>query len=602
MALRRREMVLVVLLSILVAGCAQEEPTVTPSSLTSASVTVTRPATPPRNGAVTVTGSTTIGVPTPTRTPAPPVTHAPTIAPELGENRPPTWNRPGDDAVMVHVPAGTFQMGSTEAEPEAAQGLCSEYPDAYEKCQRETFAAETPQHTVTLDAFWIDRTEVTQAQYALCVQADACRASRLANDPTYGGADFPVAGIPWQDAADYCAWAGGRLPTEAEWEYAARGTEGRLFPWGDSFDCSRGNFWDSATGCNDGYSGPAPVGSFPNGISWCGTLDLSGNAWEWVGDFYGAYSTAGQVNPEGPEAGSERILRGGSWGYVPAFTRGAYLYPVPASADYLAVGFRCVVPTGDWWELSEKTRVGSQRLYIHCQGVGTPTVILEAGFGNIGSTWSAVQPGVARRTRVCSYDRAGLGRSDRGSEVENSLEAVSQLHTLLDSAGIEGPYVLVGHSLGGEYMRQFADRYPDEAAGLVLVESSHPDQWRRQAAVIPPPSPDDGESVKFYRDWFTSAIPDPTLDLSLYRAGSLGDMPLVVLTAPNKTRADDLPSELNAAFNRVWVELQEELASLSSNSSHILAQESGHFIQQDQPQLVIDAILQVIKEAEARNP
>ncbi len=491
-------------------------------------------------------------------------------------------------------------MGSTGAELEVAASLCKQYPDEYGKCQAETFTSETPQHTVTLDAFWIDRTEVTNFQYSLCVEADACRASRLANDPGYNGSDSPVAGIPWQDAANYCAWAGGRLPTEAEWEYAARGAEGSLFPWGDSFDCSRGNFWDSVTGCDDGYAGPAPAGSYPDGTSWCGAVDMAGNAWEWVGDLYGDYSRDDQRNPQGSGTGSERILRGGSWGYVPAFVRGAYRYAVPPDADYLAVGFRCVVPTGEWSELSDRIRVGSLRLYLHCLGVGTPTVILEAGFGDISSTWSLVQPEVARWTQVCSYDRAGLGRSDRGTQPANSLEAVSQLHTLLGNAGIEGPYVLVGHSLGGEYMRQFADRYQDETAGLVLVDSSHPDQFRRQAAVIPPASPDDGESIRFYREWFTTATPDPTLDPSLYRAGSLGDLPLVVLTATNKERADDLPAELNAEFNRVWVELQEELALLSSHSSHVISQKSSHFIQQDEPQLVVDAILQVVAEARRR--
>ena len=200
---------------------------------------------------------------------------------------------------------------------------------------------------VTLDSFWVDRTEVTNAQYALCVADGACRESRLADNPAYNGDDYPVAGIPWQDAQDYCAWAGGRLPTEAEWEYAARGSEGYTYPWGDEFDCAGGNFWDKTSGCDDGFPEPAPVGSFPEGISWCGALDMAGNVWEWVADAYGTYPAEAQVNPTGPASGSEGVLRGGSWGYHQPFVRTAYRYPVPPTANYLAVGFRCVVPAGE---------------------------------------------------------------------------------------------------------------------------------------------------------------------------------------------------------------------------------------------------------------
>jgi Tol biopolymer transport system component len=258
-----------------------------------------------------------------------------------------TRTRTADGMTMVTVPGGTFLMGSTEAQIEIAKALCDEYPDDYGKCKQSPFDTESPQHPVTLDSFWLDRTEVTNAQYALCVADGACRASRLANNSGYNGDDYPVAGIPWQDAADYCAWAGGRLPTEAEWEYAARGTEGAIFPWGDEFECAGGNFWDAGTGCDDSYPEPAPVGSFPKGASWCGALDMAGNVWEWVADAYGPYSAEAQVSPTGPASGSERILRGGSWGYLPAFSRTAYRYPVPPTADYLAVGFRCAASAGD---------------------------------------------------------------------------------------------------------------------------------------------------------------------------------------------------------------------------------------------------------------
>jgi formylglycine-generating enzyme required for sulfatase activity len=256
-----------------------------------------------------------------------------------------TWTRPADGMEMVYVPGGIFQMGSSDVQIDEALSLCRQYPDEYGKCQTASFADESPQHAVALESFWIDRSEVTNTQYALCAASGECRESRLANHSAYNGADYPAAGIPWQDAIDYCAWAGGRLPTEAEWEYAARGPGGHLYPWGNEFDCAGGNFWDAASGCDDGYPEPAPTGSFPDGASWCGAFDMAGNVWEWVSDAYGAYSDGTQSNPTGPLSGSDRILRGGSWGYHQPFVRTAYRYRVPPSADYLAVGFRCAVST-----------------------------------------------------------------------------------------------------------------------------------------------------------------------------------------------------------------------------------------------------------------
>ncbi len=247
-------------------------------------------------------------------------------------------------------------------------------------------------------------------------------------------------------------------------------------------------------------------------------------------------------------------------------------------------------------EYDAKIAVGAYKLHIHCMGAGTPAVMMEAGWGDVGDTWDLVQPEVARFTQACAYDRVGLGSSDPGPEPDTYLQAVTDLHTLLENAGIQGPYILVGHSLGGMYMRLYTHQYPEDVVGLVLVDSSHPDSFERNAAVLPPERPDESESVKFYREWFTTATKDPTLKPELLEAGSLGDLPLVVLTGTNKQRADDLPAELNAQFNQIWVELQEELALLSSNSTHIITAESGHFIQHDEPELVIKAILDLLAE------
>jgi len=239
--------------------------------------------------------------------------------------------RLADGMMMVYVPGGTFQMGSAESDPGAR-------------------SSEFPQYTVTLDSFWIDQTEVTNAQYALCVADGKCNASYYADDARFNGDNYPVVGVSWYDAVAYCEWAGARLPTEVEWEYAARGEQGYIYPWGDEFDCSRGNFDDETElddyvelgleGC-DGYVMTAPAGSFPTGVSWCGAWNMAGNVWEWVADWYGDYPSEPQTNPTGPAAGDTRVLRGGSWDDGANWARSAYRLDFAPDHRYAAYGFRC---------------------------------------------------------------------------------------------------------------------------------------------------------------------------------------------------------------------------------------------------------------------
>ena len=234
---------------------------------------------------------------------------------------------------MVYVPKGEFEMGSTEV-----------YPD------------EQPVHTVALDGFWIDTTEVTNAQYSLWVETGECELPpRVSRDGHYGNSaydDYPVNPVSWHHALDYCSWAGARLPTEAEWEYAARGPGSLKFPWGDDFDGTRLNYCDASCLFNDiygepddGYEETAPVGSYQGGASWSGALDMAGNAWEWVADWYAEdyYGGSPHSNPPGPSAGSYKVLRGGSWdGRAPEHARGAFRYwrnPDATFGD--ALGFRC---------------------------------------------------------------------------------------------------------------------------------------------------------------------------------------------------------------------------------------------------------------------
>jgi formylglycine-generating enzyme required for sulfatase activity len=257
--------------------------------------------------------------------------------------------------VMVYVPGGEFEMGSDNDDLDYMMQLCKEY---YGDCFRGWFKNEQPVHTVVLDGFWIDRTEVTNAQYQQCVEAGGCDPPAESSSPTgdlyYGNSTYdayPVVYVSWYQAADYCEWADARLPTEAEWEYAARGPEGRVFPWGDTFDGTRVNYCDAncefdwADGSvDDGYGYTAPVGSYPSGASWCGALDLAGNVWEWVADWYDAayYGRSPSQNPPGPSSGQERARRGSSWHYPPDGMRSALRFGVDPDIPDNFQGFRCV--------------------------------------------------------------------------------------------------------------------------------------------------------------------------------------------------------------------------------------------------------------------
>ncbi len=271
--------------------------------------------------ASTISSESVVVLPTTAPTTSPTVGHA-TVYPktprlDVGS----TWTRPADGMVMVYVPEGEFTMGSTGREPD-----------------------EAPPHTVYLDNYWIDQTEVTNALYSRCVSAGGCNPpydfssySRSSYYENSSYRDFPVIWVSWNDATAYCEWADARLPSEAEWEKAARGIDSSLYPWGNApADCNLSNF-GGPTGC---IGDTSEVGSFPAGASVYGALDLAGNVWEWVTDWYDAYP--GGDRGESEDYGTTvRVMRGGSWAADAEHARSAFRNWGDPALSSRALGFRC---------------------------------------------------------------------------------------------------------------------------------------------------------------------------------------------------------------------------------------------------------------------
>ena len=265
--------------------------------------------------------------------------------------------------------------------------------------------------------------------------------------------------------------------------------------------------------------------------------------------------------------------------------------------------------------------MGGYHLVLHEAGTGWPTVLLEAGGGLASDTWDAVWAPLARLTHVVRYDRAGLGASETAPAPQTYRDMVAALHTRLHRAGLAGPYLLVGHSLGGLLVRVFAEQSPTAVVGLVLIDAVHPQQHQRALALLPPERADESSdlaglrrNLRLIRDPATTTLDDDPNQVNWYASevqaaalGALDDLPLVVLTQgkapafPPGVPAD-FADYITHAYHPMFLELQADLARLSSRSRHIIAQHSGHMIHQDEPELVVTSIREVVEAVWRDNP
>jgi formylglycine-generating enzyme required for sulfatase activity len=250
---------------------------------------------------------------------------------------------------LVRIHPGWFTMGSDDDDVAFAVELCKTQGaqiDDDALCRAELFSDEQPQHRVRIGAFGIDRSEVSQQSYQRCVQASACTPPRVPDiDARLALPEQPVTGVTWREAARYCAWLGGRLPTEAEWERAARGDGARRFPWGRAWNSRVANHGAAGgkSDAHDGYDYAAPVDALPDGKSPFGLLNMGGNAWELTADTYDhdGYAKSALVDPRADGDGDQVVMRGGSW-RSPAYTlRVTQRAAIKRDESRPDVGFRC---------------------------------------------------------------------------------------------------------------------------------------------------------------------------------------------------------------------------------------------------------------------
>jgi pimeloyl-ACP methyl ester carboxylesterase len=277
--------------------------------------------------------------------------------------------------------------------------------------------------------------------------------------------------------------------------------------------------------------------------------------------------------------------------------------------------------------------VGGFKMHIDCTGEGSPTVILDSGLGDSYISWRKVQPQIAKFTRVCSYDRAGLGYSDSSSRPRTSQVMAEELHALLQAASIAPPYLLVGHSMGGYDVRLYASLYRKEVAGMVFVDASHPDQEKRFPPALKSLHAKWTRQLEFMEFAMSFGIPrmsgfcsthavvraaecnfhtlrekvaeEKALSESAAQAAAtapLGDLPLAVLSHdPGEHAVPGVAPDVMKSVETAWNQMQEELSHLSTGGTRTIAKNSSHYIQMDRPDLVVEAVRTVLDEARAKD-
>jgi pimeloyl-ACP methyl ester carboxylesterase len=251
--------------------------------------------------------------------------------------------------------------------------------------------------------------------------------------------------------------------------------------------------------------------------------------------------------------------------------------------------------------------VGGRAIRLACRGSGAPTVVVDAGLGTAPAEdpgWQGIAAKIAPVARICLYDRAGLGGSDPAPEgSRTSLDAATDLHAALHTAGISPPYLLIGHSIGGLHAQVFASRYPAETAGLVLVSSTHPDQMTTWLALLPPAAPDEEKAITETRAFLTSMIEDPTrneerLDFRPSAAQAralrtLGAKPVIIAThSPSYRMVPGLSEPISIKLEAATQQMHKQFLSLSSNAKQNIAAKAGHGLPHEDPTFVVDSILQ----------